>query len=196
MDVGLAALEDLGLMLFTESPLAGAHVVDIEPIEDERGMFARSWCPDDFSLHGLDPRLAACNISFNQANGTLRGMHYQASPHEEAKLVRCTAGAIYDVIVDLRPDSPTFCRWFAVELTAHNRTALYVPSGFANGFQTLEPESEVLYLMSTPYVVEAARGVRWDDPAFAIDWPPAARRVISERDRTYPDFVSEAHHVG
>lgn len=195
MDVGFGSLEDLGLMRFTETPLAGAYLVNVEPIEDERGMFARSWSPDDFSLHGLDPRIAACNLSVNPTAGTLRGMHYQASPHEEAKLVRCTAGAIYDVIIDLRPDSPTFCRWFGAELTARNRTALYVPAGLAHGFQTLEAESEVLYLMSTPYVAEAARGVRWDDPAFAIEWPPATRRVMSERDCTHPDFEG-AHHVG
>lgn len=191
MGLGVATLEGVGLMRFTETPLAGAYLVDLEPIEDERGMFARSWCPDEFARHGLDPRLAACNVSVNRAAGTLRGMHYQAAPHEEAKLVRCTAGAIYDVVIDLRPDSATFRGWFGAELTARNRTALYAPAGFAHGFQTLQRESEVLYLMSTPYVVEAVRGVRWDDPAFAIEWPPAQRRVISERDRTYPDFVSE-----
>jgi dTDP-4-dehydrorhamnose 3,5-epimerase len=183
-------------MRFTKTPLAGAHVVDLEPIEDERGMFARSWCPTEFSRRGLDSRLSACSVSVNRAAGTLRGMHYQASPHGEAKLVRCTAGAIYDVIIDLRPESSTFTRWFGLELTASNRTALYAPQGFAHGFQTLEAESEVLYLISTPYIAEAARGVRWDDPAFAIDWPPAARRVISERDRTYPDFLPETHHAG
>jgi dTDP-4-dehydrorhamnose 3,5-epimerase len=168
-------------------------LVDLEPIEDERGMFARSWCPNEFSRQGLDPRLAACNVSFNRAAGTLRGMHYQAPPHEEAKLVRCTAGAIYDVVVDLRASSPTYCRWFAAELTAHNRTALYAPPGCAHGFQTLQAESEVLYLISTPYVPEAARGVRWDDRAFGIEWPPASSRVISKRDRAYADFDPGAH---
>jgi dTDP-4-dehydrorhamnose 3,5-epimerase len=175
---------------FSATPLGGAYVVDLEPIEDERGSFARSWCPEEFGRHGLDTRVAACNVSVNRARGTLRGMHYQAAPHGEAKLVRCTAGAIHDVIVDLRPASPTYCRWFAVELTARNRSALYVPEGFAHGFQTLEPETEVLYMMSAAHVPEAARGVRWDDPAFGIEWPPGPR-VMSERDRTYPDFVPE-----
>jgi dTDP-4-dehydrorhamnose 3,5-epimerase len=186
-------VEDVELMRFTETPLASAYVVDIEPLEDERGMFARTWSPEEFSEHGLDARLAACNVSANPASGTLRGLHYQASPHEEAKLIRCTAGAIYDVIVDLRPGSQTFCHWFAQELTARNHAAVFAPPGFAHGFQTLEPDSEVLYLMSAPYVPESARGVRWDDPAFAIDWPPAERRVIGERDRTYPDFTPELH---
>jgi dTDP-4-dehydrorhamnose 3,5-epimerase len=190
MELGFAALEGLGLMLFVDTPLAGAHVVELEPTEDERGMFARSWSAEEFARRGLDPRAAACNVSFNTAVGTLRGMHYQAAPHEEAKLVRCTAGAIYDVIVDLRRESATFRRWFGVELTARNRTAVYVPAGFAHGFQTLEPESEVLYLMSTPHVAEAARGVRWDDPAFGIEWPPAQPRVMSARDRAWPDFAA------
>ena len=196
MAVGLGALEGVeGLMRFTETPLSGAHVIDLEPIEDERGMFARSWCFEEFGLHGLDPRVAACNVSWNRAAATLRGMHYQVAPDEEAKLVRCTAGAIFDVIVDIRPDSRTFQDWFGIELTARNRSAVYVPPGFAHGFQTLEDDSEVLYLMSTPYVADATRGVRWDDPAFAIDWPPATRRVISERDRGYPDFVVEPLRV-
>lgn len=193
MGLGVAAVESLGLMRFTETPLRGSFLVDLEPIEDVRGMFARSWCPDEFRCRGLDARLAACNVSFNHVAGTIRGMHYQASPHEEAKLVRCTAGAIYDVAIDLRRDSPTFCRWFGAELTARNRTALHVPAGFAHGFQTLEDESEVLYLMSTPYVADAARGVRWNDPAFSVEWPPAASRLISEHDRTYPDFDPDTH---
>jgi dTDP-4-dehydrorhamnose 3,5-epimerase len=192
---GITPMEGLGVMRFTATPLPGAHVVDIQPIEDERGMFARSWCPDEFRLHALDPRLAACNVSANRDAGTLRGMHYQIAPHEEAKLVRCTAGAIYDVIIDLRPHSATFCRWFGIELTARNHTALYVPPGFAHGFQTLEPESEVLYLISTPYVAESARGVRWNDPAFAVEWPPTARRVMSKRDETYPDFRPDSRPV-
>jgi dTDP-4-dehydrorhamnose 3,5-epimerase len=195
VEFGFGALEGVGLMRFTETPLYGAYIVEMEPIEDERGMFARSWCPNELRLHGLDPRLASCNVSFNRAAGTLRGMHYQASPHEEAKLVRCTAGAIYDVIIDLRPESGSSRCWFGIELNARNRTALYVPGGFAHGFQTLEAESEVLYLISTPYVAEAASGVRWDDPAFAIEWPPAAQRIMSDRDRSYPDFVQESRSV-
>jgi dTDP-4-dehydrorhamnose 3,5-epimerase len=183
-------------MRFSSTPLRGAFVVDLEPIEDERGMFARSWSREDFAIHGLDGRLAACNVSYNTAAGTLRGLHYQAPPHEEAKLVRCTAGSIFDVIVDIRPESATFRQWFGIELNARNRTALYIPAGFAHGFQTLVDESEVLYLMTTPYVPEAARGVRWDDPAFGIDWPPADRRVISKRDRSYEDFAVELPRRG
>jgi dTDP-4-dehydrorhamnose 3,5-epimerase len=168
-------MEGVGLMRFTPTLLDGACIVDIEPVEDERGMFARSWCPEQFSRQGLDPRIAACNISFNRAAGTLRGLHYQAPPHEEAKLVRCTAGAIFDVIVDIRPASSTFRKWFGIELTA------------------LEDSSEVFYIMSTPYVHDAARGVRWDDPAFAIEWPPADQRVISPRDLSFDDFALEPH---
>jgi dTDP-4-dehydrorhamnose 3,5-epimerase len=165
-------------------------LVELEPIEDERGFFARAWSPDEFEEHGLDARIAACNVSLNRRAGTLRGLHYQAAPHGEAKLVRCTAGAVYDVIVDLRPESPTYCRWQAARLTASNRAALYVPERFAHGFQTLEPDSEVLYLMTTGYVAEAARGVRWDDAAFGIEWPDA-ERSMSARDASYPDFVPQ-----
>ncbi len=179
-------------MRFTRTPLAGAWLVDVEPIEDERGSFARSWSLEEFAAHGLSTRIAACNISVNTTAGTLRGMHHQAAPHGEIKLVRCTAGAIFDVIVDVRPGSPTHRRWFGAELTASNRTALYIPEGLAHGFQTLESQSEVLYQMSSPYVPEAARGVRWNDPAFAIEWPLASRRVMSDRDRAYPDYVPEA----
>lgn len=178
-------------MRFTPAPLAGAWLVNLEPQADERGFFARSWSPEEFAAHGLETRVAACNVSVNTAAGTLRGMHYQAGPHGEVKLVRCTAGAIFDVIVDLRPGSPTHRRWFGTELTAANRTALYIPEGFAHGFQTLEPHSEVLYQMSSPYVPDAARGVRWDDPAFAIAWPPAERRAMSARDRAYADYAGE-----
>lgn len=189
MDVRVAAVEGLGraAMRFTALPLEGAMLVDLEPIADERGFFARSWCPDEFAEHGLPTRIAASNVSVNTSAGTLRGMHYQEPPHGEAKLVRCTAGAIYDVVVDLRPESPTYCRWFAAELTASNHSALFAPEGFAHGFQTLEPDSEVLYSMSAPYVAEAARGVRWDDPAFRIEWPEATR-VISARDATFADY--------
>ncbi|MBY0307950.1 MAG: dTDP-4-dehydrorhamnose 3,5-epimerase [Phycisphaerales bacterium] len=174
-------------MRFLTLPLPGARLVELEPIEDERGFFARAWCPDEFSREGLDARVAACNVSFNRRALTLRGMHYQAAPHGEAKLVRCTAGAIHDVIVDLRPSSPTYCRWHAVELSAGNRLALYVPAGFAHGFLTMSEASEVLYLMSRPHMPEAARGVRWDDPHFGIEWP-AQPRIISRRDEEYPDY--------
>jgi len=185
-------VEVLGLRVrFTPTPLSGAWLVEIEPIEDERGFFARTWSPEEFAAQGLVTDIAACNVSMNVTTGTLRGMHFQAEPHGEVKLVRCTSGGVFDVIIDLRPDSPTYCRWHGVELTAANRTALYIPAGFAHGFQTLESHAEVLYQMSSPYVPDAARGVRWDDPLFAIEWPRAGRRVMSERDRTYPDYVPE-----
>jgi dTDP-4-dehydrorhamnose 3,5-epimerase len=169
---------------FSPTPLAGAWIVDPMPIEDERGFFARSFCQEEFRAHGLDPAVAQCNVSFNRRRGTLRGLHFQAPPHEEAKLVRCTRGTIWDVIVDIRADSPTRHRWFALELNEENRRALYVPRGFAHGFQTLADDSEVLYQMSEFYHPESARGLRWDDPVLAIKWP-IAHPVISERDRSY-----------
>jgi len=175
-------------MIFTATPLRGAHLVDIEKHEDERGFFARSWCGREFEAHGLNPRLAQCNISFNPHRGTLRGLHFQVKPHEEAKLVRCTRGSIFDVIVDLRPDSPTFKGHFGVELTAENRRLLYVPEGFAHGLLTLEDATEIFYQISEFYAPESQRGVRWDDPALAIAWP-APPRLVSERDRSYPDFA-------
>lgn len=168
-------------MIFTETRLQGAFVIEPERIGDERGFFARTWCEREFRMHGLNPRLVQCNVSFNRKKGTLRGMHYQAEPHGEAKLVRCTMGSIYDVIIDTRPESSTFRQWVAVELTAENRKMLYVPQGFAHGFQSLEDETEVLYHMSEFYVGDSAHGVRWDDPAFGIQWPEA-ERIISERD--------------
>ena len=174
-------------MIFTETELKGAFVVESERIEDERGFFVRTWDRQEFEAHGLNPRLVQCNISFNKRAGTLRGMHYQAAPHEEAKVVRCTRGAMYDVIIDLRPSSPTFKRWTAVELTACNRLMLYVPEGFAHGFQTLEDETEVFYQMSEFYHPESARGVRWDDPAFGIEWP-LKEKVVSVRDGSFEDF--------
>lgn len=178
-------------MIFRETAIQGACVVVPEPIEDERGMFARTFCADEFEARGLDSRVSQCNTSFNARAGTLRGLHLQTEPHGEAKLVRCTRGAIYDVAVDLRPHSPTFRRWFSVELTEANRLALFIPEGCAHGFQSLRDASEVVYQMSTPYVPGTERGVRWDDPAFGIEWPepPAHGRTISERDASYPDFV-------
>jgi len=175
-------------MIFTETAVPGAVVIEPERSADERGFFARSFCAREFAAHGLDARVAQCNISFNRAKGTLRGLHFQRPPHAEAKLVRCTTGRVYDVIVDLRPDSPAFCRHFAIELSARNRIMLYVPAGVAHGFQTLEDESEVFYQMSAPYERDAAAGVRWDDAAFAIAWPLAVS-VVSARDRSYPDFA-------
>lgn len=176
-------------MRFTETALAGAFVIDIEPREDERGFFARSWCRDEFVQRGLDPHLVQCNISFSRRRGTLRGMHFQRAPHEEAKVVRCTRGRVYDVIVDLRPDSPTFCRWAGVELTADNRRMLYVPQGMAHGFQTLDHETELFYQMTAAYDAGSAAGVRWNDPRFGIDWP-LALPTLSARDAAFADFAS------
>ena len=176
-------------MKFSPTALAGACIIDIEPVPDERGFFARSWCREEFAKHGLNPDLAQCSISFNKKHGTLRGMHYQAKPHEETKVVRCTRGAIYDVIVDLRPESSTFRKWIAVELSADNRRMLYVPPGFAHGFQSLVDDTEVFYQISTFYHPESARGARWDDPAFGIEWP-VTKQVISDKDRQYPDFAA------
>lgn len=176
-------------MIFAETELTGAYIITPERFEDERGFFARTWCQQEFAFHGLDCRLVQCNISFNREKGTLRGMHYQAAPYAETKLVRCTMGTVYDVIVDLRPDSRTFKQWIAVELSADNRQMLYVAAGLAHGFQTLEPNTEVLYQMSEFYVPASVRGVRWNDPAFGIQWLLKVQ-AISDRDRTYPDFTA------
>ena len=175
-------------LIFSPTPLAGAYVIELKRIEDERGFFARSFCQKEFAEHGLDPHLAQCNVSFNSRRGTLRGLHYQAAPHGEAKLVRCTQGAIWDVMVDLRHDSGTFKRWYGAELSAANRSALYIPDGFAHGFQTLTDNAEVLYLMSEFYHPESARGLPWNDPAFGIEWP-LPNPSMSERDRSFPRFA-------
>lgn len=175
-------------MKFTPTPLPGVFLIEPEPIEDERGFFARTFCAQEFARHGLNPHLSQCSISYNARAGTLRGMHWQAEPHAEAKLIRCTQGAIYDVALDLRPHSPMFKRWFATELSAKNHRSFYIPEGCAHGFQTLTDDCEVCYQISAPYVPEAAQGVRWDDPDFGIEWPSTVRRVLSPRDRTYPDF--------
>jgi dTDP-4-dehydrorhamnose 3,5-epimerase len=176
-------------MIFTETKLKGAYLIELETFEDERGFFARSWSQKEFEAQGLDARLAECNISFNKRKGTLRGMHYQAAPHGQAKLVRCTRGAIYDVIVDLRHDSETFRQWVGFELTPDNGRMLYIPEEFAHGFQTLADNSEVFYQMSTTFAPASARGVRFDDPVFSIEWPHADERIIIARDREYPDFT-------
>ena len=178
-------------MRFTPTPLAGAYLIDVEPAADERGLFARTWCRREMEQRGLDSSLVQCSVSFSKRRGTLRGMHWQAAPHEETKIVRCTRGAVHDVVLDLRPGSPTFKRWFAAELTADNRRALYIAAGMAHGFQTLTDDAEVLYQMSEFHHADGARGVRWNDPAFAIEWPEVAERTMSERDRGWPDF-----HVG
>jgi dTDP-4-dehydrorhamnose 3,5-epimerase len=176
-------------MRFVETPLNGAWVVDLDLLGDERGWFSRTFDAEEFAARGLNPAVVQCNASFNAHEGTLRGMHYQAEPHGESKLVRCVRGAIFDVAVDLRAGSPTLRRWHGVQLSAENRLAFYIPPGLAHGFQTLSDDAEVLYQMGHPYVPEAARGVRWDDPAFAIEWPdPGGERIVSERDRAFPDF--------
>jgi dTDP-4-dehydrorhamnose 3,5-epimerase len=174
-------------MTFHETKLRGVFEIHLKPKPDERGFFARSWCQREFEAQGLNPRLVQCSVSFNSRKGTLRGMHYQESRNAETKVVRCTAGAIYDVVVDLRPDSPTYREWVAVVLTAQERNMVYVPEGCAHGFLTLEDEAEVFYQMSEFYMPASARGVRWNDPAFQIIWPEEVA-VISERDRTYPNF--------
>jgi dTDP-4-dehydrorhamnose 3,5-epimerase len=174
-------------VIFRPSPLAGAFVIEPEPIPDARGLFARTWCHRELEAHGLESRLAQCSTSFNKRKGTLRGMHYQAVPFAETKIVRCTRGSMYDVIIDLRPESATFTRHFGAMLTADNRKAMYIPQGFAHGFQTLEDDTEVFYQISEFYSPEHSRGVRWNDPAFGIAWPPD-EWTMSERDRSYPDF--------
>lgn len=172
-------------MKFTETPLAGAWVIEPEPLHDVRGYFARTWCAREFAEHGLETVVAQRSISFSERRGTLRGMHYQASPHEEVKLVRCLRGAIHDVIIDLRPESATFREHFAVELTEQNHLALYVPKRFAHGYQTLEDRTEVEYQMTEFHHPDAARGLRWDDPAFGIDWP-VPDPILKDRDDSYP----------
>jgi len=175
-------------MIFTETKLEGAFILEQQKLEDDRGFFSRSWCRREFEAHGLNPRLAQCSISFNKQKATLRGMHYQLPPYEEAKLVRCTSGSIYDAIIDLRPQSPTFKQYLGLVLTAQNHKMLYVPEGFAHGFLTLEDNTEVFYQMSEFYSAEHTRGVRWNDVAFRIEWP-LAPSTISDRDRSCPDFT-------
>lgn len=177
-------------MKFAAAKLSGAFVIEIEPIEDERGFFARTFCVQEFKAHGLNFEIIQSSISHNAKKGTIRGMHYQVSPHEESKLIRCTRGAIHDVFVDIRRQSPTYRQWESVTLTAENRKMLYLPPGFAHGFQSLEDDTEVSYQISNIFVPEAARGLRWDDPALGIAWPLPVS-VISERDRNYPKLEEE-----
>jgi dTDP-4-dehydrorhamnose 3,5-epimerase len=172
-------------MIFSQTNLPGVFVIDPEPFNDERGFFARSWSGSEFAAQGIDSNLVECNISFNKNKGILRGLHYQTAPHEQAKLVRCTAGAIYDVAVDLRPGSPTLHQWTAVELTQLNHRMLFISPGYAHGYQTLTDNAEVFYQMSDYYHPECSQGVRWNDPAFGIEWP-LAEPIMIERDRTYP----------
>lgn len=174
-------------MQFRATPLAGAFIIEIDAAVDDRGFFARTWCEREFAAQGIAMPVRQCNISVNRARHTLRGMHYQAAEHAEAKVVNCARGAVHDVIIDLRPGSPTFKRHYAIELNDDNRRMLYIPPGFAHGFETLVDRTEVHYLMSSFYEPSAARGVRWDDPAFGIRWP-APPQMISDRDRRFPDF--------
>lgn len=175
-------------MKFEETELPGAFLIDVEPRGDERGFFARSWCANEYAEHGLQTGIVQANLSWNPRRGTLRGMHFQNAPHAEVKVVRATRGAIYDAIIDLRPDSPTFKRWIGAELTAENRRALYVPEGFAHGFQTLVPDCEVHYLVTEFYTPSAEGGVRWNDPAFGIEWPDPENAFLSDKDAAWPDF--------
>ena len=174
-------------MIFHTLEIEGAFLIEPERKEDRRGFFARTYCRNELEERDLDPTVVQCNISVNHQRGTVRGMHYQAAPHEEIKLVRCTGGAIHDVILDLRPDSPTFKKHYGVELSAQNRLSLYIPAGIAHGFQSLEDNSEIFYQMSEFYHPESARGVRWNDPAFSIQWPLPIS-IISDRDLEFPDF--------
>ena len=183
-------------MIFSEAKLKGAYLIELEPLEDDRGFFARTFCREEFEKHGLNPCVAQCNVSFNRRSGTLRGMHYQVPPYSEAKLMTCLAGTIYDVIIDLRHDSPTYRAWEAFELCARrpqiktHSPMLYVPEGFAHGFQTLADDTEVFYQMSTFYHPPSARGLRWNDPTFNIQWPDA-ERTMSEQDRNFPNFIAD-----
>jgi dTDP-4-dehydrorhamnose 3,5-epimerase len=176
-------------MIFSETGLPDAFLIDLERVEDERGFFARAWDERELSEHGLESRVAQCNVSFNKRKGTLRGMHLQRPPHQEVKLIRCTRGGLFDVIIDLRPESGAYKRWIGVELTADNRRMLYVPRGFAHGFQTLEDDTETFYMVSEYYTPGAESGVRWDDPVFGIEWPLGRPTEISEKDQHWPDFA-------
>jgi dTDP-4-dehydrorhamnose 3,5-epimerase len=176
-------------MRFLPTPVEGAYIIEIEPVVDDRGFFARSWCQEEFRRQHLNALLVQCNISYNRNRGTLRGMHYQVAPHEEAKLVRCSSGAIYDAIVDLRPSSRSYRKCFAIELAASNHRMVYVPEGVAHGFQALEDGTEVFYQISGTYRPECARGVRWNDPAFGIRWP-LPEPILSPKDQSYPDYAA------
>lgn len=176
-------------MKFTETKIGGVFILDPKRFEDERGFFAPAFSSREFEAREMDARFVESNISYSLKRGTLRGMHYQAAPHGQAKLVRCTRGRVYDVAVDIRPGSPTYGQWVGVELTAENRRMIYIPGDCAHGFQTLEDDSEVFYMVSSPYAPEAASGFRWNDPAFKIEWPETDERILVERDRDYPDYT-------
>jgi dTDP-4-dehydrorhamnose 3,5-epimerase len=176
-------------MIFKETKLKGAFIIEIEKLADERGFFGRAWCQKEFEAHHLVSHFVQCNNAFSKQKGTLRGLHYQASPHQEVKLMRCIRGAVYDVIVDLRPDSQTYLQWLGVELTQDNYRMLYVPEEFAHGYQTLTDDTEVFYPTSQFYAPQSERGVRWDDPAFGIEWPITQSVIISDKDRSWSDYL-------
>lgn len=178
-------------MRFTETAVDGCRIVELEPHGDERGFFARAWCADEMELAGLDTHVAQINMSRCADAGTIRGLHWQAEPHGEAKFMRCISGRIFDVCVDVRPGSPTYGKWAGAELTAENRLALVTPAGCAHGYQALEDGSEVLYLASSPYAPGVENGIRWDDPAFNIDWPLQDSAIVSDKDKEWPDFLTE-----
>ena len=177
-------------MKFSETKLKGAFIIEPEKIADHRGFFARMWCKNEFEAHGLKSNFVQINLSFNKYRGIIRGLHYQTAPYEEAKLFRCTSGAMYDVIIDLRPKSPTYLQWAGFELTADNRKMLYVPENFANGYQALSDNAEVIYLVSQFYSPDSEKGIRYDDPAFNIKWPQKDDMVVSEKDKCWPDYGS------
>lgn len=179
-------------MIFRPQDISGLFLVDLEPREDERGSFARTFCAEEFGAHGLATGMPQCSASYNRHRHSLRGMHFQRAPHGEAKLIRVVRGAVYDVALDLREDSPTFLKWRAFELRAGDGRQLYIPAGCAHGFQTLEDDTEMLYMISTPYRTEASAGYRFDDPAFGIAWPPAPERILSPRDLAFPAYSAPA----
>ncbi len=176
-------------MIFSKTRLKGVFIIELEKHEDERGYFARAWCKKEFKASGLNSNLAQANTALSLHKGTLRGMHYQIAPYQETKIIRCIRGAVFDVVIDLRPNSISYCEWLGVELSSENHTMLYVPEGFAHGYQTLKNNAEVFYLVSQFYAPDAERGVRWDDPVFNIEWPETSDLVISEKDNNWPDFL-------
>lgn len=176
-------------MVFKETSIAGAYLVDLKRIEDDRGFFARAWSSDEFAGMGLATVFPQMNLSLSVRKGTIRGFHYQKSPHEEAKFIRCVRGALFEVMIDLRPDSPTYLKWAGFEIRASDYQALYVPPGCARGVQTLEDNSEMLYMASASYQPGAEAGIRWDDPFFGVEWPDVGQRIVSDKDQAWPDFV-------
>jgi dTDP-4-dehydrorhamnose 3,5-epimerase len=175
-------------MIFRKTNLKGVFIIELEKHKDDRGYFARTWCENEFKANGLNSKLAQANTALSVQKGTLRGMHYQIAPYEETKIIRCIRGSVFDVVIDIRPDSITYCQWLGIELSSENHTMLYVPEGFAHGYKTLRNNSEVFYLVSQFYTPDAERGIRWDDPAFSIKWPETSDLIISEKDKNWPDY--------